>query len=93
MSEWKILRVAPESPEVAFTDDEAIDAARSAFYAARREQLALLASPLGGMLFDPRTVNYARLKHLRHASRGQVEHAMKVERLLNDAIEAFEATQ
>lgn len=93
MSESRILRSAPEPTAKAFTPDEAIDVAKAAFYAARRAQLTLLAGHLSGMLFDPTTVNYRRLRGLKYTAREQVERALEVERLLSEAIEAFEATR
>lgn len=93
MSEPRILRPAPEPRPTAFTPDEAIDAAKAAFYAARREQLALMAGHLNQMLFDTSPVRYQRLRGLRTEAREQVERALRVEQLINHAIEAFEATQ
>jgi hypothetical protein len=91
MNEFRILRAAPEPRATSFTPEEAVDAAKAAFHAARNEQLALMACYLNRMLFDTGKVNYTRLRGLRTEARRQVEHALKVERLINDAIEAFEA--
>jgi hypothetical protein len=88
-----LLRVAPEPRAKAFTTEEAIDTAKSAFHAARRAQLEVLACYLSQMLFDTRPVNYARLRGLRNEARKQVELAQRVEQLIGDAIEAFEATR
>lgn len=88
-----LLRSAPEPPAAAFTADEAIDAAKAAFTAARREQLKVLSCYLSQMIFDPRKVTYSRLKGLRSEARKQVELALKVERLINESIEALEATR
>lgn len=88
-----ILRAAPEPRLKAIPADEAVDLAKSAFYAARRAQLEVLACYLSQMLFDPRTVNYYRLRGLQTEARKQVELAQRVEQLIGDAIEAFEATR
>lgn len=88
-----LLRAAPRPRLKEIPDDEAIELSKAAFYAARRAQLEALASPLGKMLFDPKTVTYRRLKGLRYEARRQVELAQQVEQLIEDAIEAFEATR
>ena len=88
-----LLRVAPEPRATTFTPEEAIDVAKAAFHAARRAQAEVLAAYLTQMLFDTRPVNYRRLRGLRTEARKQVELAQRVEQLINDAIEAFEATQ
>ena len=88
-----ILRAAPEPREEAIPADEAVDLAKSAFYAARRAQLELLACYLSQMLFDTRKVNYGRLRGLKNEARKQVELAQRVEQLIGDAIEAFEASR
>jgi hypothetical protein len=93
VSERHILRAAPEPRLKAIPADEAIDLARTAFHTARREQLELLAGSLSGMLFDPTSVTYRRLCGLQYEARQQVEAAQRVEQLLNDAVEAFEATR
>jgi hypothetical protein len=93
MNEPRILRAAPEPKATAFTAAEAIGAAKTAFAAARRAQLALLAGHLNAMLFDPGMVNYRRLRSLRYTARQQVEQAIEVEQLIAQAVEAFEATR
>lgn len=88
-----ILRAAPEPRIKEIPDEEAVELSKSAFHAARREQLALMSGHLNQMLFDPSAVNYRRLRSLRTEAREQVVRAQRVERLLNDATEAFEATR
>ncbi|HKO27577.1 MAG TPA: hypothetical protein VJU80_08985 [Solirubrobacteraceae bacterium] len=88
-----LLRVVPEPRAKAFTPEEAIDAAKTAFYAARRAQAEVMAAYLTRMLFDPRMVTYHRLRGLQTEARKQVELAQRVEQLIGDAVEAFEATQ
>ena len=89
---FHVLRAAPEPRVAAIPADEAVDIAKTAFYAARRAQLELMAQQLNQMLFDPRMVTYYRLKGLRTEARMQVQQAQRVEQLINDAIEAFEST-
>lgn len=47
---------------------------------------------LNQMLFDSKTVTYARLLGMRGAARQQVEQAQLVAQLLDDAITAFKST-
>lgn len=56
-------------------------------------KIALMGGHLNQFLFDQRTVNYRRLRGLRTEARAQVEHAIKVEQLIAQSIEALEATR
>lgn len=89
----RLLRSAPEPPTRSFTPEEAVDAARAEFNAARRAQIDLLGGTLSQLLFDQSTVNYRRLRSLRYEARAQVERAMQVEHLLTKAIEAMESVR
>lgn len=90
---FTVLRAAPEPRLKEIPDDEAVALAKDAFHAARRAQLKLLSGALNGMLFDPTTVTYRRLRGLQYEARKQVEAAQQVERLIGEAVEAFEATR
>lgn len=87
-----ILREAPKPRLRKITDDEALDLAQKAFRAARIAQMDVLGHGIGQMLFNTSPVNYSRLRSLRGAARDQVKKAQLVNQLIDEAIEAFEAT-
>jgi hypothetical protein len=87
-----ILRAAPEPRLKAIPAEEAVDIAKKAFYDARYAQAELMALYLNQMLFSPKTVDYQRLLGLRSEARKQVVEAQRVAQLIEDAIEAFQAT-
>lgn len=87
-----LLREAPKPRLKEIPADEAVDIAKKAFYEARRAQLELMTHGTAPLLFKPDAVGYDRLRMLRGAARDQVKKAQMVSQLLDDAIEAFEAT-
>lgn len=95
MSETKnfgLLREAPKPRLKEIPDDEALDIAQKAFREARRAQMDVLGHGISPLLFDTSPVGYSRLRSLRGAARDQVEKAQMVNQLIDEAIEAFEAT-
>ena len=89
---YGLLREAPKPRLKEIPDDEALDIAQKAFREARRAQMDVLGHGISQLLFDTRPVGYSRLRSLRGAARDQVKKAQLVNQLIDDAIEAFEAT-
>lgn len=87
-----LLREAPKPRLKEIPAEEAVDIAKKAFYEARRAQLDLMTHGTAPLLFKPDAVGYNRLIMLRGAARDQVKKAQLVNQLIDEAIEAFEAT-
>lgn len=87
-----LLREAPKPRLKEIPDDEALDIAQKAFREARRAQMDVLGHGMSQLLFNTGPVGYSRLRMLRGAARDQVRKAQRVNQLIDDAIEAFEAT-
>lgn len=90
--QFGLLRPAPEPRLKAIPVDEALNIAKKAFHDARYAQCELMAMGMNHLLFDRKQVTYGRLLSLRGAARAQVENAQQVGQLIDDAIEAFQAT-